>query len=107
MPQPVLRRGPLRISTFHIRHQPGVIDSLGPPLSQIGAQLKVGLVVRLLGHVTVGTENAECRAPRDQRRNDHTAQFGCPVLVARQPVAGGIEPCHQDRLTGSQRPPGK
>ena len=73
VPQPVLRRGPLRVGAHHLGHQPGVIDGLGAPLSQVSAELKVGLVVRLLGHITEDNEHAECRAPRDQRRNDQTA----------------------------------
>jgi hypothetical protein len=106
LPQPVLRRRPLRISTFHIAHQPSVIDSLGTPLSQVSTQLKVSLVVWLFGHVTEDNEHAEGRARRDQRRNDQTAYFGASDYIAsvvRQPGAGGIEPRHQDRLTGSQR----
>ena len=73
MPQPVLRRGPISVGAFHIGHQLGVMDGLGAPLSQVGAELKVGLVVRLLSHITEGTEHAECRTRRNQRRNDHTA----------------------------------
>ena len=72
VPQPVLRRGPLSISAHHVAHQPGVIDGLGGPLSQVGAKLKVGLVVRLLSHIAEDNEHAECRARGDQRRNDQT-----------------------------------
>ena len=42
-------------------------------LSQIGAELKVGVVVRLVGHVAEGNEDAESRARGDQRRNYQTA----------------------------------
>ena len=110
MPQPVLRRGPLGVGAHDISHQPGVIDGLGAPLSQVGAELKVGVVVRLVGHITEGSEDAECRARRDQRRNDQTAESGASgylASVVRQPGAGGLEPGHQDRLTTSQRSPGK
>ncbi len=64
MPQALLRRGPPGVGTHHVAHQPGVVDGLGAPLSQVGAELKVGLVVRLLGHITEDNEHAECRASR-------------------------------------------
>ena len=73
VPEPVLRRGPLRVGAFHIGHQPSVVDGLGAPLGQVGAELKVSLVVRLLSHVAEDNEHAECRVSRDQRRNDQTA----------------------------------
>jgi hypothetical protein len=110
VPQPVLRRGPLSISAHHVAHQPCVVDRLGTPLSQVSAQLKVSPVVRILSRITEDKEHAECRARGDQRRNDQTAQFGTGGYIAsvvRQPEAGEIGPRHQDRLTGSQRSPGK
>ena len=59
VPQPVLRRGPLGVGAHHVAHQPGVVDRLGAPLGQVGAELKVGVVVRLPGHVAEDNEDAE------------------------------------------------
>ena len=107
MPEPVLRRGPPGVGAEHVIHEPGVRDGLGAPLSQVGAELKVGVVVRLTGHVADGNEDTEPCAPRDQRRHDHAADAGVQGsfgnIGVRQPTGlSGLVPCNQDWFTGPQ-----
>ena len=69
MPQPVLRRGPLGIGAHHVGHQLGVIDGLGAPLGQVGAELQ---------------GRSRRTAPRSRRGRQRARRVPCPRRSAAQ-----------------------